>query len=139
MLIGAHDFAVPINIIETQLHDHREFISVEVAMPTETNIAAEPSVTKHHTDSIRPAAQQARYIVGLILQPLVVAGPTRRKQPIRNALPIQIDFIETMTGDISTRFFDRALCLKRMAQQWRRLRGGSILVQIGFDPGGLPV
>ena len=87
-------------------------IAVKVPLPAETDEATIPTVAKRHADGIGAALDQIRDIVSLVLQTFLVTGPAGREQLVADTLSIQVNFVKTMTGDVSTRAFDDAIYLK---------------------------
>ncbi len=113
--------------------------AVIVSLPAETDEATIPTVAQRHADGIGAALDQIRDIVSLVLQTFLVTGPAGREQLVADTLSVQMNFVETMTGDVSTRAFDRAIYLKLAPQHWRGVRLLRVFRQLRLNPTRLPV
>ena len=60
-------------------------------------------IAKRYADGIGAALDQIRDVVGLVLQTFLVTGPTGREQLVADTLTVQMNFVKTMTGDVSAR------------------------------------
>src|SRR6266850_3573646 len=97
-------------------------LAVEIPLATEADVASIPTITEHYSQHVLSAAEKIRNVVGLILQALVVAGPSGSKDLVADALTIQMHLVQAVAGDISARLLHRTINLERAAQQGRRLR-----------------
>src|SRR3989442_14832440 len=113
--------------------------AIKVPLPAETDEATIPTVAQRHADGIDAAFDQIRDIVGLILQTFLVTGPAGREQLVADTLTVQMNFVKTMTGDVSTRAFDYAIYLKLAPHHWRGVRLLRVFRQIRLNPTRLPV
>src|SRR5205807_4114081 len=94
---------------------------------------------KRHTEGIGAVFDQSRDVIGLILQTFLVTGPAGREQLVADTLSVQMNFVETMTGDVSTRAFDCAIYLKLAPQHRRGVRLLRVFRQIRLNPTRLPI
>src|SRR5215831_8914545 len=107
-------------------------ISVKVA-----TLEAIPSTAKHSADGVCAALDQVRHVVGLILNSLVVAGPTWGEKLIAYTLPVQVQLVKTVASDIRARLLDNPRYLEFAAQHGRRAAG--YVIRSRLDPICAPV
>ena len=58
------------------------------------DIAARPAVTQDGGEGILPRPQQTRHVVGLVVQPLAVIGPTRPEQLVTDPVAVEAHLVE---------------------------------------------
>ncbi len=91
-----------IGVAKDQLRQNAESRAVVVPFALEAEVPAIPAIAERHRDRVRARPNERRDIVRVVLQALVVAGPTWSEQVISHALTIQLDEVETEAGDIES-------------------------------------
>ena len=69
-----------------------------------------PSICQRYLYTMPTFTHQIGHIIGLILQSLMITGPTRSKISISHTITIQSDFIQTQGGGIDACPFDFLFC-----------------------------
>ena len=82
-----------ISIADVELCEQGQALAVGVALGKESRLAPVPSVTQTHTDGILIFLQQRGDVVGLLLQPPVVAGIARSEIGVPDALSVEEEFV----------------------------------------------
>src|SRR6266496_1389284 len=139
ILIGPHNFLTAVFVFDLNLYQQRQPVTIEIRLPAKADVAAIPAIAEDYANGILATAQQIGEVVSLILQALVIAGPTRRENLIANTLPVQMHLVQTVARHISPRFLYHAFGLEGAAQQWRRLWPRNVFLQVRLYPARLPV
>ena len=106
-------------MVDLQLHERPGAVAVDVPFPAEAQVAAEPAVGQLHTDRVGAVPQQGGDVVGLVPQPVVVAGPARRQHLIADHGPVQLGLIDAVGSGVQPGPDDRAVDDELPAQQRR--------------------
>src|SRR5881397_2991604 len=130
---------MPVFVLNLNLQQEGEAISIEIPLAGEANVAAIPTIAQHRAGNIVTFSQQPGDVIRLILEAFVVTGPARREDLITNALSVQVQFVQTVTGDVSSCLANATLYLERTTQHRRWRRSGSIFFDIRLDPIRCPV
>ena len=80
-------------IPDDQLQQQRDILAIEILLSGEPYKPSVPAVGKRHAQRILPAAQELRDVIDLVLQPLVVRGPTGCQKAIPDAAAIELCLI----------------------------------------------
>src|SRR5215472_10595034 len=102
-------------------------------------LEAIPSTAEYSADGVGAILHQVRYIVGLVLDSFVVAGPSWREKLIAYTFPIQVELVKTMACDVRARLLDGddPVHLEVTAEHGRRT--ARHVIRSWFDPLGAPV
>src|SRR6516225_4208423 len=100
-------------------------------------LEAIPSTAEYSAGGIGATLQQARHIVGLVLDSFVIGGPSRSEKLIAYALPIQVQLIKTMACYVRARLPDDPVHLEFAAQHG--CRTARHVIRSWFDPLSAPV
>jgi len=94
-------------------------ISVGAPAAVETQPAAIPAVGQPGADGVRSGAHMARDVVGVIAQPVGVAGPAGAEHVVADSLPVDLDLVQPVRRHVQPGTFDLAAELEFLAQQRR--------------------
>ena len=102
-IVGDHDLYPSILVLDDQLHEQRQRISIKVAF---IKLAvglhtAIPAITEDRAQRVTAWGLQIVYVVGLILKPVVVTGPTRCEIGVTDSFTIQVKFVSAEAGGIN--------------------------------------
>ena len=80
-----------------------------------------PAVGQNRPDSITALNNRIRDIIALIIQALIIIGPTRSKVIASDAVAVYSQFIQSQSGRIRCRMFNRLVYHKILPEiRWRR-------------------
>ena len=113
-IVGDHDLYPSILVLDDQLQEQRQRISIKIAfirlaVGLHTAISA---ITEDRAQRVTAWGQLIGYVVGLILKPVVVTGPTRCEIGITDAFTIQVKFVSAEAGGINAGGFQTGAYLK---------------------------
>ena len=113
-----------------------------VAAAGEPEVPAVPPVGQPHPDRVRSEAELGGDVVGLVAQPMVVAGPSWREHLVADRGAVQLGVVDAVGGGVQPGVRDRLVQHEVSSQHDNRL-GGRIqlrqrrLHQCGGPVGGL--
>jgi hypothetical protein len=133
-----------------QLGEQREPVAVEGAPSPEAQPAAEPAVAEQDLEAVLSGRDEVGDVVGLVAQPVLVRGPSRRQLLIADPPAVELGGVDAVCGGVQPGAHD-AVRQHHTAGQDRRRRadaadlpgadeaGGPVArrEQSGFDGGGL--
>jgi hypothetical protein len=87
-----------------------------------------PAVTEDGSDCVVTVAQQFRYVVSRVLDPLSVVGPSWGQDRVADPLPVDLELEETTSGSVKRRAADRLGQIERTAEARGRNRRNRRLI-----------
>src|SRR4030081_1592601 len=102
LTVSTHDLRVAIGILHNELRKESEVCPVVVALALEPKMPTVPPITECRTKCVDTRANERRHVVGVVLQPLVVARPAWPEQPVAHTLAIQLHGVDSEAGDIES-------------------------------------
>ena len=106
---GPDDLLAPIGVAHDDLRQQRDALAVGVATSLPGEPAAIPSISERDADRIRPSAKQVGDVVGLVLEPLVVARPTWREHLVADAAAVDLHLVQAEARHVCARGRDGAV------------------------------
>ena len=82
-----------ISVADVELYEQGQALAVGVALGKGSQLAPVPSVTQDHADDIFIFLEQRRGVVGLVLEPPVVAGIAGSEGGVPDALSVEEEFV----------------------------------------------
>ncbi len=136
---GGHDLAAAVLVGNLDLRDGREAIAVDVAVAVPRERAPVPAVAEHDAGGVVAGREQFCHVVRLVLQPRVVARPTRREHLVTDRAAVDLQLVEPEAADVGAGGGDRPGELEVGAQHRRRLQLGRVGSCLRRDPLRHPV
>src|SRR6202021_793489 len=84
------------------LHEHRDILAVMAVLAGISDGSPIPPVAEIRADDVGARPHLLSDIVGLVLQPMWVAGPAGRQDGIANFLSVERQFVQTVAGRIDS-------------------------------------
>ena len=103
VFIGGDDLLSTVREAHDNLRQERHLLAIRVAACFPREPAAIPAVAECDAYRVAPAAHEVRDVVRLVLQPLVVARPSRCEHLIANALAVDLHLVKSQCADVGTR------------------------------------
>ena len=103
-----------------ELGEQRQPVAVERAAAAPAEPAAEPPVAEQHLELVVALADQVGDVVGLVAQPVVVAGPARRQHVVADPAAVELGGVHAVRGGVQPRLDDPPGHVEGRAQDRRR-------------------
>ena len=82
-----------ISVADVELYEQGQALAVGVALGKGSRLAPVPSIPQNHAKSILIFLEQCCDVVGLVLEPSVVAGIARSEVGVPDALSVEEEFL----------------------------------------------
>src|SRR5271157_5179369 len=89
-------------VLDYNLSQQSQLVTVRVASAFPSNGAAEPAVSKQSAQAVLALFQEAGDVEGLILEAKVVSRPAGSKVLVANSLAVKFQLVQTHCGNINT-------------------------------------
>ena len=136
--VGPHGLDAAVGVLDADWHSKREALAVDVARRSFQARSRGTSRRRASPDDVLALSQVPRHVVGLVLQPMVVARPARGEELVAHALAVHLQLVEAEAGDVDASRIHDTLDRETPAQHRYGLRV-SVLVGLGLDPARPPV
>ena len=137
--VARDELLAPVLVRDSDLHQKAETLAVDIPASFPGQVPAVPAVAELHSDRVGSGLQERRDVVGLVLEALVVARPSRREELIADAPTVQVHLVEAVARHIGSGLRDRARELELAPQHRRRPALRHVFRQARLDPARLPV
>ena len=116
--VRRHPFHAAVDVLNAQLSQQsRRRVAVVVGLLSPLERSGVPAGPKQCSNGVLAVCKLRGHVIGLVLDPLAIVGPARRKDVVAHALAVEEHFIRAQCRGIEARRFHRLAHCKVMAQR----------------------